>query len=170
MSLVSKFSSSVVDMCVIKFHCYVFLVSLNFIIWGFILTMKPETVSKTLVNQMLLCFGVIFAAQVVEWSNGLVFACFLLYLNVVDVTWIYISQDSSGMLAILGIIEQCLKAGKKQSWHAASVTNICVGLLTGFKVLFILLWSIQRVFCGALSYNQDLLLLLRLCFHYVPNH
>ncbi|XP_065620338.1 protein SWEETIE-like [Quercus suber] len=68
--------------------------------------MKPETISKTLVNQMLLCFGVIFAAQ-----------------------------DSSGMLALLGIIEQCLKAGKKQSWHAASVTNICVGLLTGFKAL-----------------------------------
>ncbi|KAL4652128.1 hypothetical protein ACB092_01G210800 [Castanea dentata] len=67
---------------------------------------QPETISKTLVNQMLLCFGVIFAAQ-----------------------------DSSGMLALLGIIEQCLKAGKKQSWHAASVTNICVGLLTGFKVL-----------------------------------
>lgn len=99
-------------------------------------------------NQMLLCFGVIFAAQVVECSNGLVFAYFLLYLNVVDVTWIYISQDSSGMLALLGIIEQCLKAGKKQSWHAASVTNICVGLLTGFKVLFFLLWSTQRIFCG----------------------
>uniref|UniRef100_A0A2N9GGF5 Uncharacterized protein n=1 Tax=Fagus sylvatica TaxID=28930 RepID=A0A2N9GGF5_FAGSY len=68
--------------------------------------MKPEMISKTLVNQMLLCFGVIFAAQ-----------------------------DSSGMLALLGIIEQRLKAGKKQSWHAASVTNICVGLLTGFKAL-----------------------------------
>lgn len=169
-SLVSKFPSSFVDMCVLKFHCYVFLVSLNFIIWGFILTMKPETISKTLVNQMLLCFGVIFAAQVVECSNGLVFACFLLYLNVIDVSWIYISQDSSGMLVLLGIIEQCLKAGKKQSWHAASVTNICVGLLTGFKVLFILLWSTQSIFCGALSYNQDLLLLLRFCFLYVLNH
>jgi hypothetical protein len=67
---------------------------------------QPEMISKTLVNQMLLCFGVIFAAQ-----------------------------DSSGMLALLGIIEQRLKAGKKQSWHAASVTNICVGLLTGFKAL-----------------------------------
>jgi hypothetical protein len=43
------------------------------------------------------------------------------------------------MLSLLGMIEQCLKAGKKQSWHAASVTNICVGLLAGFKVLFILL-------------------------------
>ncbi|XP_059452821.1 protein SWEETIE isoform X2 [Corylus avellana] len=67
---------------------------------------QPETISKTLVNQMLLCFGVIFA-----------------------------SQDSSGMLSLLGMIEQCLKAGKKQSWHAASVTNICVGLLAGFKAL-----------------------------------
>lgn len=52
-------------------------------------------------------------------------------------TWIFISQESSGMLSLLGMMEQCLKAGKKQSWHVASVTNICVGLLAGFKVLFI---------------------------------
>lgn len=45
-----------------------------------------------------------------------------------------ISQHSSGILSLLGIIEQCLKTGKKQSWHAASVTNICVGLLAGLKV------------------------------------
>ncbi|KAH7554386.1 hypothetical protein JRO89_XS12G0185600 [Xanthoceras sorbifolium] len=44
-------------------------------------------------------------------------------------------EDSSGMLSLLGMIEQCLKAGKKQSWHAASVTNICVGLLAGLKAL-----------------------------------
>ncbi|XAR51547.1 hypothetical protein NMG60_11006202 [Bertholletia excelsa] len=67
---------------------------------------QPETVSKMLVNQKLLCFGTIFA-----------------------------SQDSGGMLSLLGTVEQCLKAGKKQSWHAASVTNICVGLLTGLKAL-----------------------------------
>ncbi|KAI4352232.1 hypothetical protein L6164_006505 [Bauhinia variegata] len=67
---------------------------------------QPETISKTLVNQMLLFFGIMFA-----------------------------SQDSGGMLSLLGIIEQCLKTGKKQHWHAASVTNICVGLLAGFKAL-----------------------------------
>ncbi|XP_050123637.1 protein SWEETIE-like isoform X1 [Malus sylvestris] len=67
---------------------------------------QPEPVNKTLVNQMLLCFGVLFA-----------------------------SQDSGGMLSLLGMIEQCLKAGKKQPWHAASITNICVGLLSGFKAL-----------------------------------
>ncbi|GFZ18959.1 HEAT repeat-containing protein [Actinidia rufa] len=42
-------------------------------------------------------------------------------------------QDSGGMLSLLDMIEQCLKAGKKQSWHRASVTNICVGLLAGLK-------------------------------------
>ncbi|XP_044468488.1 protein SWEETIE isoform X3 [Mangifera indica] len=67
---------------------------------------QPETINKTLVNQMLLCFGIMFA-----------------------------SQDGSGRLSLLGMIDQCLKAGKKQSWHAASVTNICVGLLAGLKAL-----------------------------------
>ncbi|XP_004306022.1 PREDICTED: HEAT repeat-containing protein 5B isoform X1 [Fragaria vesca subsp. vesca] len=67
---------------------------------------QPEPVNKTLVNQMLLCFGVMFA-----------------------------SQDSGGMLSLLGMIEQSLKAGRKQPWHAASITNICVGLLSGFKAL-----------------------------------
>ncbi|KAL3525448.1 hypothetical protein ACH5RR_013820, partial [Cinchona calisaya] len=70
---------------------------------------QPETVSKMLVNQMLLCFGTMFA-----------------------------SQDSSGMLSLLGMMEQCLKAGKKQSWRTASVTNICVGLLSGLKALLAL--------------------------------
>ncbi|KAJ6738777.1 PROTEIN SWEETIE [Salix koriyanagi] len=69
----------------------------------------PETINKMLVNQMLLCFGIMFA-----------------------------SQDSSGMLRLLGMVEQCLKAGKKQSWHEASVTNICVGLLAGLKALIAL--------------------------------
>eukprot|EP00258_Populus_trichocarpa_P038162 XP_024454181.1 protein SWEETIE isoform X3 [Populus trichocarpa] len=66
----------------------------------------PETINKMLVNQMLLCFGIMFA-----------------------------SQDNGGMLLLLGMVEQCLKAGKKQSWHEASVTNICVGLLAGLKAL-----------------------------------
>ncbi|XP_050228760.1 protein SWEETIE isoform X2 [Mercurialis annua] len=67
---------------------------------------QPETINNTLVNQMLLCFGILFA-----------------------------SQDSGGMLLLLEMIEQCLKSGKKQIWHAASVTNICVGLLVGLKAL-----------------------------------
>ncbi|XP_043809967.1 protein SWEETIE isoform X3 [Manihot esculenta] len=67
---------------------------------------QPETINKTLVNQMLLCFGIMFA-----------------------------SQDSGVMLQLLGMIEQCIKAGKRQAWHAASVTNICVGLLAGLKAL-----------------------------------
>ncbi|KAL8476600.1 hypothetical protein ACS0TY_029047 [Phlomoides rotata] len=68
--------------------------------------LQPETISKMLVNQMLLCFGSMFAFQ-----------------------------DSSGMLTFLGMVDQCLKAGKRQAWRAASVTNICVGLLAGLKTL-----------------------------------
>ncbi|KAK3425934.1 hypothetical protein EUGRSUZ_F02484 [Eucalyptus grandis] len=70
---------------------------------------QPETISKTVVNQKLLCFGIMFAFQ-----------------------------DNSGMLSLLGTIEQCLKAGKKQQWHAVSVTNICVALLSGLKALLAL--------------------------------
>jgi hypothetical protein len=66
----------------------------------------PETVKKTLVNQMVLCFGIMFA-----------------------------SQDSQGMLSLLSVIQQCLKAGKKQQWRTASLTNICAGLLAGLKAL-----------------------------------
>ncbi|KVI00117.1 Armadillo-like helical [Cynara cardunculus var. scolymus] len=70
---------------------------------------QPETISKMLVNQMLLCFGVMFA-----------------------------TQDSSGMLTLLSTLEQCLKVGKKQALHATRVTNICVGLLSGLKALLTL--------------------------------
>ncbi|KAK4346804.1 hypothetical protein RND71_033143 [Anisodus tanguticus] len=70
---------------------------------------KPETISKMLVNQKLLCFGNIFA-----------------------------SEDVGGMLSLLEMVEQCLRAGKKQAWHATSVTNICVGLLSGLKALLAL--------------------------------
>lgn len=104
--------------------------------------LKPETIKKTLVNQMLLCFGIMFASQVRNCYR-LIF-CLLLFTalsvpDVVEVALTMISQHSSGMVSLLGIIEQCLKAGKKQSWHAASVTNICVGLLAGLKVLTFLL-------------------------------
>ncbi|XP_004232371.1 protein SWEETIE isoform X1 [Solanum lycopersicum] len=70
---------------------------------------KPETISKMLVNQKLLCFGNIFA-----------------------------SEDVGGMLSLLEMVEQCLRAGKKQAWHGTSVTNICVGLLSGLKALLAL--------------------------------
>ncbi|XP_013649204.2 protein SWEETIE isoform X3 [Brassica napus] len=66
----------------------------------------PETVKKTLVNQMVLCFGIMFA-----------------------------SQDSRGMLSLLSVIQQCMKARKKQQWRTASLTNICAGLLAGLKAL-----------------------------------
>lgn len=67
---------------------------------------EPESVSKLMVNQKLLCFGTMFAVQ-----------------------------DSGGMQSLLGAIEQSLKAGKKQPWHATLVNNICVGLLAGLKAL-----------------------------------
>ncbi|RVX06522.1 Protein SWEETIE [Vitis vinifera] len=69
----------------------------------------PDTIRNLLVNQMLLCFGIMFA-----------------------------SQDNGGMMSLLGMLEQCLKTGKKQLWHAASVTNMCVGLLAGLKALLAL--------------------------------
>ncbi|KAJ8637016.1 hypothetical protein MRB53_011283 [Persea americana] len=95
---------------------------------------QPEGTSKMVVNQMLLCFGTIFAMQ-----------------------------DSRGKVTLLGMMEQCLKAGKKQSWHAASVTNVCVGLLSGLKALLRLrplpleieiLSSAQAIFQGILSEGE----------------
>ncbi|KAH9602675.1 hypothetical protein KSS87_010209 [Heliosperma pusillum] len=69
---------------------------------------QPETVNKMLINQKLLCFGIVFAFQ-----------------------------DNGTMLSLLGVIEKSLKAGKKQSWHANNITNICVGLLAGLKAMLI---------------------------------
>ncbi|XP_058082071.1 protein SWEETIE [Magnolia sinica] len=95
---------------------------------------QPETISKTLVNQMLLCFGTIFA-----------------------------TQDSSANLVLLGMIDQSLKAGKKQLWHVANTTNACVGLLAGLKALLALrpqalgmeiLSSAQAIFLGILSEGE----------------
>ncbi|MCL7033976.1 hypothetical protein MKW94_027185 [Papaver nudicaule] len=92
---------------------------------------QPETTGKMLVNQMLLGFGMLFA-----------------------------TQDRSGKLSLLGMIEQCLKVGKKQAWHAASVTNACVGLLAGLKAFVALrpqplgadiLSSAQAIFQGILG-------------------
>ncbi|XP_026402924.1 protein SWEETIE [Papaver somniferum] len=92
---------------------------------------QPETTGKMLVNQMLLGYGMLFA-----------------------------TQDRSGKLSLLGMIEQCLKVGKKQAWHAASVTNACVGLLAGLKAFVALrpqplgadiLGSAQAIFQGILG-------------------
>ncbi|XP_027350855.1 protein SWEETIE [Abrus precatorius] len=92
---------------------------------------QPETISKSLVNQMLLFFGIIFA-----------------------------SQDSGGMLSLVGTIEQCLKTGKKQHRRTASLTNICVALLAGFKALLSfrtqtlgkeILGLVQSIFLGILA-------------------
>lgn len=41
------------------------------------------------------------------------------------------------MLSLLGMIDQCLKTGRRQAWHAANVTNICAALLAGLKVSFV---------------------------------
>ncbi|KAK9116093.1 hypothetical protein Sjap_015040 [Stephania japonica] len=92
---------------------------------------QPETTSKMLVNQMLLCFGILLA-----------------------------TKDNGGIMLLLGMIERCLKAGKKQSWHNASLTNACVGLLAGLKSLLAsrsqsleveVLSSAQAIFQGILS-------------------
>ncbi|KAH7658270.1 Armadillo-like helical-containing protein [Dioscorea alata] len=101
-------------------------------VWDYQLSSFPqlESVSKMLVNQILLFFGTIFA-----------------------------SQDSGGKLVLLNMIDQCLKIGKKQPWRRASITNACVGLLSGLKAALALrsqgweieiLTSIQSIFQGIL--------------------
>ncbi|KAL4570973.1 hypothetical protein LXL04_017722 [Taraxacum kok-saghyz] len=93
---------------------------------------QPETISKMLVNQMLLCFGVMFA-----------------------------TQDSGGMLSLIGTLEQSLKTGKRQHvLHAITVTNVCVALLSGLKAMVALhtqllemeiLTAIQGIFQSILA-------------------
>ncbi|XP_038985409.1 protein SWEETIE isoform X2 [Phoenix dactylifera] len=92
---------------------------------------QPEPISKMLVNQMLLCFGTIFA-----------------------------SQDNGGKLKLLNKIDHCLKTGKKQSWRVASFTNACVGLLAGLKAMLAshpqtlaaeIFSTIQSIFLGILA-------------------
>lgn len=53
--------------------------------WGLILIMKPEPINKNLVNQMLLCFGLMFASQVGECDE--VFA-FIYEFLIVNKPWI----------------------------------------------------------------------------------
>ncbi|KAL6876470.1 hypothetical protein ACP4OV_013042 [Aristida adscensionis] len=65
---------------------------------------QPESVNKMLVNQMLLCYGSIFACQ-----------------------------DNTVKIRLLNNLDQCLKSGKKHSWFNLLVTNACVALLSGLK-------------------------------------
>ncbi|XP_047080825.1 protein SWEETIE isoform X2 [Lolium rigidum] len=70
---------------------------------------QPESVSKMLVNQMLLCYGSIFACQ-----------------------------DNTVKIRLLNNLDQCLKAGRKYSWYMLLVSNACVALLSGLKELLTL--------------------------------
>lgn len=65
---------------------------------------QPVSLGRLLVNHMLLCFGLIFA-----------------------------TEGQVGKLQLLDIVDQSLKTGKKQAWHTANITNVCVGLLAGLK-------------------------------------
>ncbi|PKA52839.1 hypothetical protein AXF42_Ash001820 [Apostasia shenzhenica] len=67
---------------------------------------QPDSISKLLVNQMLLCLG-----------------------NVVA------SQDDGEKALLLTQIDHCLTAGKKQAWHLANITNSCVALLAALKAM-----------------------------------
>ncbi|KAJ3692210.1 hypothetical protein LUZ60_012560 [Juncus effusus] len=65
---------------------------------------QPESVSRMLVNQMLSCFGTIFACQ-----------------------------DNREKIVILNRIDQSVKTEKRRAWYWAFVSNACVGLLSGLK-------------------------------------
>ncbi|KAL6603995.1 hypothetical protein ACP70R_044356 [Stipagrostis hirtigluma subsp. patula] len=92
---------------------------------------QPESVSKMLVNQMLLCYGSIFACQ-----------------------------DNTVKIRLLNNLDQCLKSAKKHSWFNFLVTNACIALLSGLKELLTLrgaqslptdiLSMIQSIFKGIL--------------------
>ncbi|XP_062179055.1 protein SWEETIE-like isoform X2 [Phragmites australis] len=96
---------------------------------------QPESVSKVLVNQMLLCYGSIFACQ-----------------------------DNTVKIRLLNNLDQCLKSGKKHSWFTFLVTNACVALLSGLKELLTLrgaqslpidiLSMIQSIFKGILAETE----------------
>ncbi|CAD6336683.1 unnamed protein product [Miscanthus lutarioriparius] len=65
---------------------------------------QPESIRKMLVNQMLLCYGSIFACQ-----------------------------ENTVKISLLNNLDQCLKSGKKYLWFKFLVTNACVALLSGLK-------------------------------------
>ncbi|KAH0449198.1 hypothetical protein IEQ34_022998 [Dendrobium chrysotoxum] len=67
---------------------------------------QPYSISKLLVNQMLLCLGIIFS-----------------------------SQNDGGKALLLSKIDYCLKTGKKQFWYLATINNACVALLAALKAM-----------------------------------
>nr|CAB3470555.1 unnamed protein product [Digitaria exilis] len=88
--------------------------------------MKAESVRKMLVNQMLLCYGSIFACQ-----------------------------ENTVKIRLLNNIDQCLKSGKKYPWFMSLVTNACVAILSGLKE-FLTLRSAQSLSIDILSMIQSI--------------
>ncbi|KAK8940232.1 hypothetical protein KSP40_PGU016098 [Platanthera guangdongensis] len=95
---------------------------------------QPFSLSKVLVNQMLLCLGAIFSCQ-----------------------------DDSGKALVLTKIDYCLKAGKKQFFHLSSITNASVALLASLKAMLDvrvescgpeILCTLQSILMGILAESE----------------
>jgi hypothetical protein len=87
---------------------------------------QPESVRKMLVNQMLLCYGSIFACQ-----------------------------ENTVKIGLLNNLDQCLKSGKKYPWFTCLVTNTCVAILSGLKE-FLTLRGAQSLPIDILSMIQSI--------------
>ncbi|WVZ80108.1 hypothetical protein U9M48_027611 [Paspalum notatum var. saurae] len=87
---------------------------------------QPESVRKMLVNQILLCYGSIFACQ-----------------------------ENMVKIRLLNNLDQCLKSGKKYPWFTFLVTNACVALLSGLKE-FLTLRGAQSLPIDTLSMIQSI--------------
>ncbi|CAN6221242.1 unnamed protein product [Urochloa humidicola] len=87
---------------------------------------QPESVRKMLVNQMLLCYGSIFACQ-----------------------------ENTVKIRLLNNLDQCMKSGKKYQWFTCLVTNTCVALLSGLKE-FLTLRGAQLLPIDILSMTQSI--------------
>ncbi|XP_020585694.1 LOW QUALITY PROTEIN: HEAT repeat-containing protein 5B [Phalaenopsis equestris] len=95
---------------------------------------QPYSISQLLVNQRLLCFGVIFSCQ-----------------------------DDGGKALLLSKIDNCLKTGKKQFWYLTSIINACVALLAALKAMLgarvqrcgpDILSAFQSIFLGILAEGE----------------
>ncbi|TKV98793.1 hypothetical protein SEVIR_9G583700v4 [Setaria viridis] len=87
---------------------------------------QPESVRKMLVNQMLLCYGSIFACQ-----------------------------ENAVKIRLLNNLDQCLKSGKKYPWFTCLITNACVAILSGLKE-FLTLRGAQSLPIEILSMIQSI--------------
>ncbi|XP_039843667.1 protein SWEETIE-like isoform X8 [Panicum virgatum] len=87
---------------------------------------QPESVRKMLVNEMLLCYGSIFACQ-----------------------------ENTVKIGLLNYLDQCLKSGKKYPWFTCLVTNTCVAILSGLKE-FLTLRGAQSLPIDILSMIQSI--------------